>query len=324
MGTHSQEGTPVDETINFEVVVSEEAGAAPEGERKEGEPGATAAPAGGPAADEKKAGEEKDPGKEKAGEEVPAAASDAGEDPKAKKPGRLQKRIDRLTKRAAEAERRAAEAEAALADKKPAPAPKAEAKEEPDPEDFETYDEYLGEWEAWKDAAYGKKPKAPEAKPEAKADTAKVEKETPDQEFQDALEDVREAFADTRAKHTDFDEVIGAKDLQITRDMVLALAEAEDPGSIVYHLGKHKEEAARIAALPPLAQAKEIGKLEVLVAKPEEAEKSPKAKKATAAPAPIEPVGGSDASKQSLDKMSFSEYERTMNEKEKNRSGGFW
>jgi hypothetical protein len=100
-------------------------------------------------------------------------------------------------------------------------------------------------------------------------------------------------------KYIDFEEVaeqtgeyLKAKNLKFSQVMVGALLEADNSQDIVYHLGKNLEEAARIAALPPYAQAKEIGKLE------EKLNAQPK-KQISKAPAPITPVSTGKASNDS-------------------------
>jgi hypothetical protein len=229
-----------------------------------------------------------------------------------------------LTKRAAEAERRAQEAERKLqeAEGKKGGKAKPEAQDdegEPDPSEFDSYDEYLDALADWKaDQKIGAKGKK-EDKAAADDDNGS-NKDDQDTEFTEALEDVQDAFSETRKTHKDFDEVIGQQDLQITRDMVIAMADSEDPGAIAYHLGKNKREAARIAKLSPIAQAKEIGKIEAkLAAKPQQP-----GKKTTSAPDPIDPVKGSDSTSKAPQDMDFAEYERTQNEKEQRGGRGFW
>lgn len=289
------------ETDNFEVVTSdgpaapatapttEDSGTSP-GEPPKGEEAKT---------DDQPKGEEDGKGGKSAADD---AAADTGAD---RRSGRLQKRIDKLTKRASEAERRAAELEQQLAGKgKPS--------EEPDPSDYDDYGKYLDDLAAWKEKPKGDpKPKdAPKDEP----------KPSISEEFAEALEEVQEAFAEASKKYDNFDELIKAPDLRISEDMVIAMADTENPADIAHYLATNKAEAARIAELPPRTQAKEIGKLEAKLS----AEPPKPTKKITNAPAPIEPVGGSDASTKDIHEMSFSEYEKKRNEQERNGGKGFW
>lgn len=299
------------DTNNFEVVTTEAAETEQtQDQNTEGDESATAQKQ-----DEGKQeglDDDKDSGKDDADEQD--ADDDAGEEANHRRGrGRFQKRIDRLTKRAAEAERRAQEAERKLqeAEGKNGGKAKPEAQDdegEPDPSDFDSYDEYLDALADWK------------ADQKISAKGKNDEQDEQDAEFTEALEDVQDAFNETRKSHNDFDEVIGQQDLQITRDMVIAMADSEDPGAIAYHLGKNKQEAARIAKLSPIAQAKEIGKIEAkLAAKPQQP-----GKKTTSAPDPIDPVKGSDSTSKAPQDMDFAEYERTQNEKEQRGGRGFW
>ena len=68
------------------------------------------------------------------------------------------------------------------------------------------------------------------------------------------------------AKYKDFAEVALEKDMpQAMQD---ALYETENPADIAYFLGKNPSEARRISYLNPIAVAREIGRLEVELAKP--------------------------------------------------------
>lgn len=243
-------------------------------------------------------------------------AGDAGAEDKPKKSGRFQKRIDRLTKRASEAERRAAEAEARLSEfeSKGKGEDASNNEDEPDPGDYESYNDYLDALADWKSEHKGK---TANDKPQGKQEKKQDKEPESDPDFDDAVAEVTEAFNDTRNKHKDFDEVISQQDLIITKDMVKALAETEEPGEIAYYLGKHKDEASRIAALPVLAQAKEIGKLEARL------QKKP-GKKLPSAPEPIDPVRGGDSKqKTAYEADDFGEFERLRNEQEQKRGSGW-
>lgn len=259
-------------------------------------------------------------------------ADDAGakdDKPKPKRQ-RFQKRIDRLTREKAEAERRAEEAERRLrdsqqgkGDKKPKGKQSGPSGEEPEPSDFDSYGDYLDALSEWKandnDDADDKAGDDSDKGKDDKDDKGKDDK--PDPEFEEALAEVTESFADVKSRYKDFDEVIGQQDLSITADMVKAMAEADEPGEVAYYLGKNKQEATRIAGLSSIAQAREIGKLEAVIAR---GNKQP-SKKATGAPDPIDPVsGGGSSTTKDVKDMSFDEYDHYMSQQEKKRGGGFW
>lgn len=93
-----------------------------------------------------------------------------------------------------------------------------------------------------------------------------------------------------RAKFADFDEIVmeSAKrnEWPLSPEMFHSSMEAESPGDILHHLATNPAEARRIAALSPLSQAREIGKLEAKLSQP--AATAPKPKTATDAPTPPE------------------------------------
>lgn len=91
---------------------------------------------------------------------------------------------------------------------------------------------------------------------------------------------------EVRTKYSDFENVAYNPDLRITPAMAEVIKASEIGPEVAYHLGKNPKEAERIANLSPLAQAREIGKLEASLTTT-----SPTGKKASSAPEPIRPVG---------------------------------
>lgn len=307
MATEAEKQTPEQETEQYEVFLNEADD--PQVGQKEGGESAD------PPKETGQEGEEGEDGKKPENEEE--TAEGAGESrPKKKADGRVQKRINRLTKRMRQLEE---ENERLKSQGEPAGKETPDDLKEPDVSDFEDYDEYLeklGEWKAARKAA--KKPKPAKEESAKKGDGEEDDKgKKVDQEYLDALDDVQDSFEEARSQYDDFDDVITADDLSITPEMVKAMAECDNPGAVAYYLGKHKTEASEIAGMTPLAQARAIGKLEA------KAEKPKPGKRTTEAPDPIEPVKGSDSSAKKVEDMDFTEYEQTMNERER-QSGGFW
>jgi len=310
--------TPEQETENYEVFVTEAVGDQPQGDNQEqqGEGSATTQAKGKAQQEGQDVSTEE--GKEDADKE-PAADAGEGAKSKGKSKGRYQKRIDRLTERAKKAEQQLAKLEGSgdKSDTGQTDNISDSDTDEPDPSDFDSYDDYLESLADWKaDQKQGKG--SNNAKDKGADDKTQDQNQEEDPEYDEALEDVNDAFDNSREKYSDFDEVVTAPDVQITKEMVKALADADSPGDVAYYLGKHKDEASRIAGLGPMAQAREIGKLEVKVANIK-----PPGKKTTSAPDPIEPVRGSDSSTKTTADMDFSEYESTMNERDRKR-GSFW
>lgn len=125
-------------------------------------------------------------------------------------------------------------------------------------------------------------------------------------EFQRRTQEVRAALPD-------FDEVVSSADVPISPAVSEALLTSEHGPRIMYELATNPAELARISALPPLAAAREIGRLEAKAsataapAKPNPAATPRK----PAVPAPITPVTtrGPTATKDPSS-MSYDEYRR--------------
>jgi hypothetical protein len=214
---------------------------------------------------------------------------DRGEDGKfkAKDGDNVQKRIDKAVKAQREAERRATEAEAQLAAQqsgsqpaqKPAQQqPAAEAAKRPDPSKFETYDAYIEALQDWK---YDQR-KASDAQQAQQQAQQRADQETA------AAHSKRVEAA--RAKHADYDDVLAANgNIPISRELHQAIVSSEHGPEVAYSLAKNPEEAKRIAALPPLRQIAEFGKLEAKFDKPVITETKTEKK----LPKPAANVGGS-------------------------------
>lgn len=99
---------------------------------------------------------------------------------------------------------------------------------------------------------------------------------------------VIEAYHDreeeARNKYDDFEQVAYNPNLPITTEMAQAIQYSEIGPDLAYHLGANPKEAERISRLPPLLQAKEIGRIEAKLAA------DPPTKKTTSAPTPISPI----------------------------------
>lgn len=86
----------------------------------------------------------------------------------------------------------------------------------------------------------------------------------------------------------DYQEKVNNPNLRISDVMAQAILHSELGPQVAYYLGNNPDEAERIAALPPIAAVKEIGKLETKVATP--------TKPKSSAPPPIEPIKRGSAS----------------------------
>lgn len=217
---------------------------------------------------------------------APASDDDGAAPAAGAKPKKTAKeRIDELTWRAKEAERR----EQALLDRlsgktpapdsQPDPKPAAPAeKAKPDPTDFDegiydpAYVEALTDWKVDQRIKQSRDE-------DAAARTAADQQAKRGERIKAATE-----------KHPDFEQVVveGAKKgaWDCTPIMAQAMTDSEAETEIAYHLAKNPDEARRIAALSPLSQVREIGRLEDRLAGTTTTTTNPSPKPASDAPPP--------------------------------------
>jgi hypothetical protein len=124
------------------------------------------------------------------------------------------------------------------------------------------------------------------------------------------LESYHDREEQARDKYEDFEAVAYNPSLKITTVMAQTIQASDVGPDVAYYLGLNPKEADRISRLPPILQAKELGKIEAKVAS------SPPVKKPSNAPAPIQPVAARSSSgpaydttdPRSLKSMSTSEW----------------
>jgi hypothetical protein len=100
----------------------------------------------------------------------------------------------------------------------------------------------------------------------------------------ETLEAYHDREEEARTKYDDFEQVVYNSKLPITDAMAQTIQASEVGPDMAYYLGSNPKEAERISRLTPLAQAKELGKIEAKLAD------NPPVKKTSSAPAPIAPV----------------------------------
>jgi hypothetical protein len=128
---------------------------------------------------------------------------------------------------------------------------------------------------------------SPEAYAEAlayqKAEELLAKREAAKQQSQ-VLESYQEREEAARDKYDDFEQVAYNPKLPITNVMAETIQSSDIGPELAYYLGSNPKDAERISRMSPLAQAKEIGKIEAKLAS------DPPVKRTTSAPAPISPV----------------------------------
>jgi hypothetical protein len=136
-----------------------------------------------------------------------------------------------------------------------------------------------------------------------------------------AQENVRGKIVEARKKYADFDEVTAGDakaetGLILTPPMIQFVVESPLGADVVYHLGKHPEEYARIKALSPTRIAAELGWIERELSAPPSPEK-PKTTPVSQAPPPPRTVGGTEPPAQGTTAEA-----RNMSEFKRLRQGG--
>jgi hypothetical protein len=109
------------------------------------------------------------------------------------------------------------------------------------------------------------------------------------------IESFHEREEEARNKYDDFEQVAYNPKLPITDAMAQTIQSSEVGPDMAYYLGSNPKEAERISRLSPLAQAKELGKIEAKLSD------NPPVKKTSSAPAPIAPVTARSSGSSSFD-----------------------
>lgn len=215
-----------------------------------------------------------------------------GEGESAGKKNPVQKRIDEITRARREAEGRAKHLEQLLynvtqqqrqSQQPPQAAPDQPAEQPPKPEDFQDVDSFQ--------RAVARYEARQEVRAEMKAETERQQSSQRQaaqaREQQESQQRAVSMVESGRAAFEDFDDVVMAPGVRITPAMVDAMSlDAKTGSSVAYYLGKSPAESARIAALPPVQQIMEIGRLSEKIAS------AANKNKVTKAAPPAKPLGG--------------------------------
>lgn len=223
---------------------------------------------------------------------------EANPQPKKSKGG-FQRRIDELRRREADAQRdRDHWRDLAMKNAGVQPASDVRAPlssdTPPKQEDFPNYDDFV----------------AAKARHEVRQELRAEERRRREAEHTERATERREAFTkrcdEASERYEDFEEVAFNRSLPITDAMAEVIQESDKGPDLAYYLGSHPDEAKRIAGLSPLAQARELGRIETTLSKP-----APR--KTTSAPDPVKTVSGKDAPTKDPSKMSMDEYVAARN-----------
>jgi hypothetical protein len=251
-------------------------------------------------------------------DEPESGKSDENDLDKPKKKGGFQKRIDKLNQRITSKEQELEYwKQQALKTSQPqnqAPkvemAPKAD-EGKPDPEKFETHAEYVEALTDWKTEQKFKER-------ELKSEQNKIQSEQ-----QNVIKSHQERLKSFSEKTKDFNDVLmEVDDIVVSPAVSQLLVTSENGPELMYELAKNRDEFEKLNKLPPLAAARELGRIESRISS-KSTEKKVETKKITSAPKPIEPVGagGKGSTPKSITdpNLSQAEYEALRREQIKRR-----
>jgi hypothetical protein len=234
--------------------------------------------------------------------------SESKEDDKPKKKGGVHRRIDKLVKAKAQAQQeaeywreQAMKSSGQKAESKKVGSTPAVADDKPNPENFDTHAEYVEALTDWKITQKEK------LQAQAAAESARKS------EQEKAIKSHVERVKSFSKSVDDFSEVLeSVDDIRVSETVEQAIIESENGPALMYELAKNREEFERINSLPPIAAARELGRIEARLTA--STEKRSEAKKVTSAPRPVAPVGRSSGAsvKPALNdpNIPFAEYER--------------
>lgn len=125
---------------------------------------------------------------------------------------------------------------------------------------------------------------------------------------------VQKQFEAGVEKYSDFEDIVSDPDLPITQAMAEVLAESEVGADLAYYLGKNPKEAARIARLPAISAARELGKLEAKLP-------TLAAPAVSKAPPPVTPTKGAAGGEKDPSQMTDAEFNAWRQKQIKARQG---
>lgn len=124
------------------------------------------------------------------------------------------------------------------------PAASQDPNRRPEPGDYATYEEYVDRLMDWR---------LEQRDAQRQAQAAQQQRQTA---WQQRVEAAKAEYGE------DFEDVAFSEDTPMSRAMTETILDSPVGAHVAYFLGQHPDEAERISLLPPLAAAREIGKIE--------------------------------------------------------------
>lgn len=176
----------------------------------------------------------------------------------------------------------------------------AQSSQPPKEGDFQSYDEYQAALAAF----HSMKALDGRQRQETESEASEYQRQIEERE-QARKTELAQSWADqmaeARQRYTDFDQVVGDQSLPITDVGAEIIASSDHGADVAYYLGSNRAEAAAIAKMNPLDQARALGSIEARLS-------TPKPNKTSSTPEPINPVKGKGSASKDVSKMSFAEY----------------
>lgn len=200
--------------------------------------------------------------------------------------------MERLRTEKAEAERRAEEYRQRLEKMSGGnnPAPKRE--------DYQDYDEWQADLAAHKVMSQMSAKERAQIEEQSREHTEALRR-AQEAEKRALAESWTDQVEDAKTRYADFEQV--AYSAPISDQLAEMIARSEMGADLAYHLGTHRDLAARLSQSDPLTAARELGRLEATLS-------LPKAPTQTQAPDPVSPVKPKAKAAKDPAKMSMEEY----------------
>ena len=224
---------------------------------------------------------------------VPAEPTPAEPTEPTEPESRAEKRIKQLVAKVHAAERKAAYYEG-VASQGTKAAPTVPPQTAPDPDQFDSYDDFL----------------VAKAKHEIKAEWAAAQETA---KAQSAEQTFVERINKAAEKDPEIQEIVNDKTLPISNPMALAIKGSEFAPEVLKYLSRNRDVASGIYQMTPYAAAREIGKIEQKLASQPKPEPP---RKVSQAPEPIKPVNPTGSPSVDLDKLPMDEYVKRRNQEQ--------
>lgn len=230
------------------------------------------------------------------------------EDDESKLPKGVIKRLNKMRREKGDSEREVERLREEIESLKKAQQNQKAIGDKPDPTNFDTEAEYLDALTDWKvtKALADRDQKEEERR-------AEENKQREQREAEERQAQVKEKLNDAGKKYKDFKDVVFNDKVPITPQIIEISSHFDNTADVFYYLGKNIDEATDIARSGPAEQALALKDISDKLIKQE--------KKSTKAPPPIKPIASTGAGLKDIENMSYPEYRKHMEAREREARG---